>query len=351
VRVFRFQHIPADSFMGVIEQLGRKEPLRGILSQIPIALNQPANAVVIVAPPEAMGVFERLRGELDQPSEFHERMAHRQMMMRQAAAARPGPRKPGCMCQNCPGRPMMMQPQILRPKPHIRPHQPKKLAAPKRPHKPKGKLKHPAPKQPHKPKGKLKHPAPKQPHKPKGKLKRPAPKQPHKPKGKPRHPAPPKHKGGIDKAELGKALGSPVGQFFRKLMSEAVIRELRMDKRQVEAIRKVCHAVGRRAGHMRERVIRAIREMPPHERKTRGREIIGKARGEMGRVAGEARKRVFGILRPDQRKAAGRILGAHGPAGPKGSKPSGSSKCPKGKPAPSPAPAPRGCGGCGNRDF
>lgn len=88
VRIFRFEHIPAQSFMGVLEQLSRKAPLREILSHIPIALEEHSNAVVVIAPREAMELFEKIANELDAPSEFQERMAQRR-----------GPRRGG----NCGG--------------------------------------------------------------------------------------------------------------------------------------------------------------------------------------------------------------------------------------------------------
>jgi len=77
VRVFRFKHIPAETFIGVIEQLSRKSPLGEILSKIPVALCEHSNAVVVIAPPEPLELFEQIAEGIDQPSEFHERMARR----------------------------------------------------------------------------------------------------------------------------------------------------------------------------------------------------------------------------------------------------------------------------------
>ena len=286
VRIFRFEHIPAESFMEVLGQLSQRGPLRELLSHIPVAVHQHSNAVVVIAPPEAMELFERLADGLDAPSAFHERMAR--------------VKKPGAP----------RQPILLR-----------KPGAPKKP----------------------------------------APKKPAPPK----RPAPGKGPGGINEAEIGKALGNPVGQFFCKALSEQVAGELRLDKRQIEAMRKVAQQCGQKVGHMRDRVIQAIRNMPPDQRAANARKIVSQVRGEMGKMAGEARKHVFGILKPEQRKPAARLLGAPGPTGAKGAK----SKAPtKGKPAatgkrgskptptavpgkPRPAAAPSGCGGCSSRKI
>jgi len=77
--ILRLKHISAESFMEVIEQLGRNEDAGRILRSIPTAMNREANAIVIVGPPEVAEFFERLVDGLDQPSEYHERMRAREM--------------------------------------------------------------------------------------------------------------------------------------------------------------------------------------------------------------------------------------------------------------------------------
>jgi len=74
--VLRFIHIPAESFVETLEQLAdRSDLLREGFEQMPVAVNEPANAVVIMAPPEVAAVLARVADELDQPNEFllHER--------------------------------------------------------------------------------------------------------------------------------------------------------------------------------------------------------------------------------------------------------------------------------------
>ncbi len=77
--VLRFEHIPANSFMETLEQLADKnEQLREGLRQIPIALNEPANAVVVIAPPEVAAVMMRVAAELDHPNAFAQHMQERE---------------------------------------------------------------------------------------------------------------------------------------------------------------------------------------------------------------------------------------------------------------------------------
>ena len=76
--VLRFVHIPAKSFMQTLEQLGQYDRLRETLVQMAVALNEPANAVVIIAPPELAGILRGVAGELDQPNELAERARQRQ---------------------------------------------------------------------------------------------------------------------------------------------------------------------------------------------------------------------------------------------------------------------------------
>jgi len=73
--VLRFGHIPAESFLDTLKQLGRNPEVRQGLKQMPIAVNGPANAVVLIAPPRIADTLRRVADELDQPNEFriHER--------------------------------------------------------------------------------------------------------------------------------------------------------------------------------------------------------------------------------------------------------------------------------------
>lgn len=74
--VFRFEHIPAESFLDTLRRLGEHEEVGARLKRIPLALNEPANAVVVIGPPEVIEFLSIIAEGLDEPPEFHERMRH-----------------------------------------------------------------------------------------------------------------------------------------------------------------------------------------------------------------------------------------------------------------------------------
>ena len=145
--VLQFRHIPAESFLDTLKQLARNPQVAEVLEQIPIALNQPANAVVMLVSPEAAEFLMAIAKGLDQPNEFREIMRQQEQQemefrmkaeaMRRYAAQPPmpmqapapppagrggprpgtqmgpGPRGPGGMmgcCPNCPMSPQGPQP-------------------------------------------------------------------------------------------------------------------------------------------------------------------------------------------------------------------------------------------------
>ncbi|MFO8011867.1 MAG: hypothetical protein R6X20_01040 [Phycisphaerae bacterium] len=73
--VLRFVHIPVESFADTLSQLGEHPEVGEGLAAMPKAVNEAANAVVLIAPPEVADAMRRLADELDQPNEFliHER--------------------------------------------------------------------------------------------------------------------------------------------------------------------------------------------------------------------------------------------------------------------------------------
>jgi len=83
--VLRFVHIPAESFLDTLEQLGENEEVGRALEQVPRAVNEPANAVVLIVPPEVAEVMRRVAEELDQPNEF---LVHEQEREAEEAALR-----------------------------------------------------------------------------------------------------------------------------------------------------------------------------------------------------------------------------------------------------------------------
>jgi len=76
--VFQFKHISVESFAETLKQLGKNnEDLAKILGSIPLAVNEEANAIVIIAPPEVLEGLAHIAEGLDRPNEFH---IHRQEM-------------------------------------------------------------------------------------------------------------------------------------------------------------------------------------------------------------------------------------------------------------------------------
>ena len=73
VKTFGFKHIPAEGFIGVIEQLSRKSSLGEVLSKVPLGVCEHSNTVVVIAPPEMLELLGRIAEGIDQPSEFQER--------------------------------------------------------------------------------------------------------------------------------------------------------------------------------------------------------------------------------------------------------------------------------------
>jgi hypothetical protein len=68
--VVQFKHIPAHSFMETLKQLGRHPAVGEILQKVPMAVNQEANAVVILGPPEVTDYLAAIAKGLDQPNAF-----------------------------------------------------------------------------------------------------------------------------------------------------------------------------------------------------------------------------------------------------------------------------------------
>jgi hypothetical protein len=102
----------------------------------------------------------------------------------------------------------------------------------------------------------------------------------------------------------------PVRQFLGRLLSEPVRRELGLDDDQVARIRELARHFGEKAGHIRQRVAGAMRDLPPQDREKRAPEVLGKVRGEIRRMIGDLRREVHQILRPEQREKVARLLGA-----------------------------------------
>jgi len=342
IRIFRFENAPAESFMDVLSQLSRKSPLGEIMSKIPIALHQHSNAVVVIAPPEAIELFAQIADGLDAPSEFHQRMAQQRRPGQGPGcgggckAGRPG-QGPGCG-GGCKGQ---------------RPGQGLGCGGGCKGQRPGqglgcgGGCKGQRPGQGLGGGGGCKAGRPGQGLGGGGGCKGQRPGQglgggggckgqrPGQGLGAPKPPARPNSPAAANPSPIREdaiknAIGNPIGEMFGKLLSA---RDIRLDPQQKQAMHKLVQGCGQRVGHMHQRVIQAIKGMNPQQRAANARKTVAGARAAMRKTAGEVRKHIFGILKPEQRKAAARILGPAGSTGARDAKPSGGcDKYPKRKP-------------------
>jgi hypothetical protein len=319
--VIRFKRVPAESFLHVLEQLARVPEVGEALKKLPVAVHEPSNSVVIIAPPEAAEMLMHLAAQLDQPSEFHEFMRereegerHRRMereaaerdrdvemhkrklelearkreiemgARRRAMAARPEMRRRMGM-PRVPGRP---GPQPVRPgammgRPGFAPR--RELAKP--------------------PQREPREPEP--PHRPRRESE-----PPHRPREEPK---PPREPG--PEARTKEMVG--------RLLSPEGIERLRLEKPQIKAIHQALAEHKERVMHLRERIERAMREMDPRERKEAARHLEEKARDHHAELARKLHERIADVLTPDQRHEAERCSTASRATGAPsaGSRPSG----------------------------
>jgi hypothetical protein len=77
--ILKFKHIPAESFVASLKQLGHGNKLGEGLEKLPLALNEPSNSIIVLAPPEVADFLTTLAVGLDKPNEFRdERRAEEQ---------------------------------------------------------------------------------------------------------------------------------------------------------------------------------------------------------------------------------------------------------------------------------
>ncbi|MDP6634036.1 MAG: hypothetical protein QGG42_03990 [Phycisphaerae bacterium] len=174
--------------------------------------------------------------------------------------------------------------------------------------------------------------------------------------GGPRRPEPPRGPtpsgrpggpGNVNPERIIRAIGNPVGEMFVKILSGRGEQALRLEKRQREELHKLARGCGQRVRHTHQQVIQAIQKMDPKQRAANAEKIVGGARREMCRLVGEGRKHIFAILKPEQHKIAGRIIGMPGSTAAKRSGCCG--KCPKSQAA-AKGRKPSGCSGkCGEK--
>ena len=321
--VIQFKNIPAESFLNTIKQLCQNPQIREAFEQLPIAINEPANAVVIIGPPEAAEFLGMIAQGLDQPNEFRMReraLEHEDLKFRFGAAERgfgpPQGRGPmmrqhggppqgrGPMMREQGGPPGMGQggmggcgmcPMMRQPAgpPEGRGPMMRQQGGP-----PEGRG--PMMRQPG---GPAQGPGP---------MMRP-PAAPGMPAPAPA--APPQARsfgfsGG--RVETGVTPGEGAGRFGLLLAPEARER-LGLSDQQVERIRGILSEIREGAGPMAERMREALKDVPPQERAERMREMMEKGAAERAHRMHEAEEAVMGVLSPEQREKFERWLRERGP--------------------------------------
>jgi Spy/CpxP family protein refolding chaperone len=76
--VIQFQHISAESFVETLEQLARHDRVDQALRGLPHAINEQANAVVVIAPPDIAQMLEAIAKGLDRPCRYHQKVRRRE---------------------------------------------------------------------------------------------------------------------------------------------------------------------------------------------------------------------------------------------------------------------------------
>jgi len=78
-RVIGLEHQPAQKAMETIEQLFESDLFDAVRDKLALAVNEPANAIVVVGPERAVDLLEGMLRELDElTAEHHERMKDRE---------------------------------------------------------------------------------------------------------------------------------------------------------------------------------------------------------------------------------------------------------------------------------
>ena len=71
--VIQLNNLSVESFAGTLKQLARNPHVAAVLHELPLAINEEANAIVAIAPPEVGEFLTTIARGLDRPSSYHER--------------------------------------------------------------------------------------------------------------------------------------------------------------------------------------------------------------------------------------------------------------------------------------
>ncbi len=68
VLIYQFKHIHVDSFIGTLEQLARSKHIAPHLKEVPHAINEQSNTMVMLAPPELTTLVKQIAEGVDKPN-------------------------------------------------------------------------------------------------------------------------------------------------------------------------------------------------------------------------------------------------------------------------------------------
>ena len=278
--VLRFEHIPAESFMNTLRQLGRNEHLSKVLQNVPIALNEDANAVVVIAPPDIAALVMTIAKGLDQPNVFAERMRNMEREEQKARLKREEAKRQLAGPPPWAGNPPMP------PRGQATPRRPEVRSAP--------------------------GPAGGPGMSPFQKL--------HDPRAiRERGPTPPRGQATPRRPEVRSApgpAGDPGMGPFQRLLDSRAIRELGLKEEQVGKIRETLERCRNRVREMMAQVREKAEGMSPQERAAYMRETPEQLRHTHEKLFNETRGRIMELLTPDQRERAEQMFrGAPVPEG------------------------------------
>ncbi|MCX5677404.1 MAG: hypothetical protein NTX87_20670, partial [Planctomycetota bacterium] len=253
--VLQFKYIPAQSFMETLQQLGNNPHVRDVLKEVPIALNEPANAVVVIVPPELAEFLIGIAKGLDTPNEFREVVMRQERQQMEARLEFEEARhKLGVPPSEA--RPMVRQGQPERPDRRMPMGPPSGMSVPGA---------------------------------------RPGPQI-------------------RSMLPEGESMGRMVIPHLASLLSPPARQVLGINEEQAGRIQKVLAGATREMAETAQRMEEAVRNVPPEKRQEAARDWWQKNTPERARRAERVRQEVFEALGPEQRERAEKWLREH-PAG------------------------------------
>ena len=342
--VIQFKHIPAQSFMETLKQLGRHDQVGAILEKVPMAVNEAANAVVILGPPEVTDYLASMAKGLDQPNAFRAAQEEREreqigFRLKMAEAKRkilgsppsappPGPRTP--MGPGPERGPMGQPPAVIHPP---MPAPGRGMQAPMGPPQQGPGMQTPMGPPQQGPGMQRRMGLPQQ-----GPGMQVPMGPPQQGPGMQRPMGPPQQGPGMQRPMgppqqgpgMQRPMGPPAGargmmgmggpgwmqmagpmrqlRVLWRLTSPEARQALGLSEEQADKIKKTLDDASPRMERLMAQAQEEMRGVPPQERPVRMREMMERRRAQCAERAGDAREAVMKILRPEQREKAERFL-------------------------------------------